>query len=89
MTYLLSPKQRNLIFEHQEGRVQLNQQQVEKRKLEIISGVRKRMRGGFVRMEQFIKEYDEVQTFIKRNRNELYSQSLEFDILGNEGSQLD
>ena len=40
-------------------------------------------------MEQFIKEYDEVQSFIKRNRNELYSQTLEFDILGNEGSQLD
>lgn len=46
---------------------------MEKKKLEIISGVRKRMRGGFVRMEQYIKEYDEVQTFIKKNQNELYS----------------
>ena len=60
MTYLLSPKQRNLLFEHQEGRVQLNRDQMEKKKLEIISGVLKRLKGGFVRMEQYIKEYDEV-----------------------------
>ena len=66
----------------------MNKMNMAKKKLEIISGVHKRMTGHYVAMEQHMPymEFQETTAFIEKNNQDLYSQNIEFDLLGNEGS---